>query len=158
MGKHRYKKRKIIATVALSLSLLFGKTRLSSSQSSNSNLNNKIAEEKIINNIEFCEDNDQQLILNDIGYIGAPVPASSGPRSNFCTPPAAPARTRTGQSVYVTKYRTAPNVVPGPGLGVAANPGGGVVMMMVLLNLTISLSFEKIRIQKNQDLTTMILV
>ena len=42
--RHPGRKRKIIATIALSLSLLFGKTRLSSSQSSSPNFDNKVVQ------------------------------------------------------------------------------------------------------------------
>ena len=59
--RHPGRKRKIIATIALSFSLLFGKTRLSSSQSSSPNFDNKVVQEKFIGNQQFCllEDNHQ---------------------------------------------------------------------------------------------------
>lgn len=126
-NKIRYpgRKRKIIATIALSLSLLFGKTRLSSSQSSSPNFDNKVVQERIIDDQEFCslEDNDQQVILAKTGDSGPSVPTSPGrgQPSNFPTPPAGG---RPSRPVYVPKYRTAPKVVPGPGLGAGANPAG----------------------------------
>ena len=43
--RHPGIKRKIIATIALLLTLLFGKTRLSSSQSSSQNFDNKVVQE-----------------------------------------------------------------------------------------------------------------
>lgn len=123
--RHPGRKRKIIATIALSLSLLFGKTRLSSSQSSSPNFDNKVVQEKIIDDQEFCslEDNDQQVILVKTGDSGPSVPTSPGrgQPSNFPTPPAGG---RPSRPVYIPKYRTAPKVVPGPGLGAGANPAG----------------------------------
>ena len=123
--RHPGRKRKIIATIALSLSLLFGKTRLSSSQSSSPNFDNKVVQEKIIYDQEFCslEDNDQQVILAKTGDSGPSVPTSPGRGypSNFPTPPAGG---RPSRPVYIPKYRTTPKVVPGPGLGAGANPAG----------------------------------
>ena len=123
--RHPGRKRKIIATIALSLSLLFGKTRLSSSQSSSPNFDNKVVQEKIIDDQEFCllEDNDQQVILVKTGDSGPSVPTSPGrgQPSNFPTPPAG---SRPSRPVYIPKYRTAPKVVTGPGLGAGANPAG----------------------------------
>jgi hypothetical protein len=117
--RHPGRKRKIIATIALSLSLLFGKTRLSSSQSSNPNFDNKVVQERIIDDQEFCslEDNDQQVILVKTGDSAPSVPTSTGrgQPSNFPTPPAGG---RPSRPVYVPKYRIAPKVVPG------ANPAG----------------------------------
>jgi hypothetical protein len=111
--RHPGRKRKIIPTIALSLSLLFGKTRLSSSQSSSPNFDNKVVQERIIDDHEFCslEDNDQQVILVKTGDSAPSVPTLTGrgQPSNFPTPPAG------GRPVYVPKYRTAPKpkVVPG---------------------------------------------
>ena len=123
--RHPGRKRKIISTIALSLSLLFGRTRLSSSQSSSPNFDNKVVQEKIIDDQEFCslEDNDQQVILAKTGDSGPSVPTSPGrgQPSNFPTPPAGG---RPSRPVYIPKYRTAPKVVPGPGLGAGANPAG----------------------------------
>jgi hypothetical protein len=117
--RHPGRKRKIIATIALSLSLLFGKTRLSSSQSSSPNFDNKVVQERIIDDQEFCslEDNDQQVILVKTGDSAPSVPTSTGrgQPSNFPTPPAGG---RPSRPVYVPKYRIAPKVVPG------ANPAG----------------------------------
>jgi hypothetical protein len=47
------RKRKIFATIALSLSLLFAKTRLSFSQSSSPNFSNQEVSERLIDNREF---------------------------------------------------------------------------------------------------------
>ena len=119
------KKRKIIVTISLSLSLLFGKTRLSSSPSSSPNFDNKVVQEKIIDDQEFCllEDNDQQVILAKTGDSGPSVPTSPGrgQPSHFPSPPTGG---RPSRPVYVPKYRTVPKVVPGPGLGAGANPAG----------------------------------
>lgn len=117
--RHLGRKRKIIVTIALLLSLLFGKTRLSSSQSSSPNFDNKVVQERIIDDQEFCslEDNDQQVILVKTGDSAPSVPTSTGrgQPSNFPTPPAGG---RPSRPVYVPKYRIAPKVVPG------ANPAG----------------------------------
>ena len=111
------------------MSLLFGKTCLSSSQLSSPNFDNKVVQEKIIDDQEFCslEDNDQQVILAKTGDSGPSVPTSPGRGypSNFPTPPAGG---RPSRPIYIPKYRTALKVVPGPGLGAGANPasaGGG---------------------------------
>ena len=123
--RHPGRKRKIIATIALSLSLLFGKTRLSSSQSSSPNFDNKVVQERVIYDQWFCslEDNDQQVILVKADYSSPSVPTShgTGQPSNFPTPLAGG---RPSRPVHVPKYRRAPKVVPGPGLGAAANPAG----------------------------------
>ena len=119
------KKRKIIVTISLSLSLLFGKTRLSSSPSSSPNFDNKVVQKKIIDDQDFCllEDNDQQVILAKTGDSGPSVPTSPGrgQPSHFPSPPTGG---RPSRPVYVPKYRTVPKVVPGPGLGAGANPAG----------------------------------
>ena len=122
--RHAGRKRKIIATIALSLSLLFGKARLSSSQSSSPNFDNKVVQERIIDDQEFCsvEENDQQVILVKTGDSAPSVPTSTGrgQPSKFPTPPwgGRPSRNVPG----VNPYRTAPKVVPG--VGAAANPAG----------------------------------
>lgn len=63
--KPRGRKRKIFATIVLALSLLFGKPRSSSSQSSSPNFDNQTIQEKVINDrdVNFFEDNDRQVIL-----------------------------------------------------------------------------------------------
>ena len=118
--KPRGRKRKIFATIALALSLLFGKPRLSSSQSSSSNFDTQTIQERVINDRDF-EDNDQQVVL--VKYEGNSVtpPTNHGP-SNFPTPPT-PTGGRPSQPVYVPKYLTAPKTV-NPGLGAGANPAG----------------------------------
>jgi hypothetical protein len=57
--RHPGRKRKIIATISLSLSLLFGRGQVNSSQSPNSNFYKQTIER----NINLFEDNDQQVIL-----------------------------------------------------------------------------------------------
>ena len=124
--RHPGRKRKIIATIALSLSLLFGKTRLSSSQSSSPNFDNKVVQERVIYDQWFCslEDNDQQVILAKTGDSGPSVPASPrrGYPSNFLAPPAGRRRSRP---VYIPKYRIPPRVLLGLGLDAGGNPAGG---------------------------------
>lgn len=123
--RHPGRKRKIIATIALSLSLLFGKARLSSSQSSSPNFDNKVVQERIIDDQEFCslEENDQQVILAKTGDSASSVPTSTGrgQPSNFPTPPSGgrPSRNVPG----VNPYRVAPKIVD-QGLGAGANPAG----------------------------------
>ena len=123
--RHPGRKRKIIATIALSLSLLFGKARLSSSQSSSPNFDNKVVQERIIDDQEFCsvEENDQQVILAKTGDSAPSVPTSTGrgQPSKFPTPPSGgrPSRNVPG----VNPYRVAPKIVD-QGLGAGANPAG----------------------------------
>ena len=153
--RHPGRKRKIIATIALSLSLLFGKTRLSSSQSSSPNFDNKVAQEKIIDDQEFCllEDNDQQVILAKTGDSGPSVPTSPGrgQPSNF---PTLPAGGRPSRPVYIPKYRTFQVQDWVPGLIQLAQVGA-----VELLNSMISVLFPKIKIKnhKNQNLIMIIL-
>ena len=66
---------------------------------------------------------DQKVILVKAGDSSPSVPTShgTGQLSNFPTPPAGG---RPSRPVHVPKYRTAPKVVPGPGLGAGANPAG----------------------------------
>ena len=65
--KPRLRKRRIFTTIALVLSLLFGKPRLSSyhSQSRSSNFYNQTIQERVINeqDVNLFENNDQQVIL-----------------------------------------------------------------------------------------------
>lgn len=116
-----FKKRKIITTIILLWTLLFGKTRLSSPYSSSPNFDNKVVQERITDDQEFCllKDNDQQVILVKTGDSAPSVPTSTGrgQPSNFPTPPAGGRPSRT---LYVPKDRTTLKVVPGAG----ANPAG----------------------------------
>lgn len=86
---------------------------------------NKVVQERIIDDQEFCslKDNDQQVILAKTGDSGPSVTTSPGrgQPSNFPTPSSGG---RPNWPVYVPKYRTAPKIVPGPGLGAGANPAG----------------------------------
>jgi hypothetical protein len=115
------KKRKIFTTIALLLSLLFGKPRLSFSQSSSPNFSNQEVYERLIDDREFnsLEENDRQVILAKAEGNPITPPTNRGP-SNFPTPPSVG---RPSRPVYVPKYRTVPKVVD-PGLGAAANPAG----------------------------------
>jgi len=119
--KPRGRKRKIITTIALSLSLLFGKARLSSSQSPSSNFDNQTIHERVINDrdVNSFEDNDRQVILAKADGNPVTPPTNRGP-SNFPTPPSGG---RPSQPVHVPKYRTAPKIV-NPDLGAGANPAG----------------------------------
>ena len=77
--KPRRRKRTIVATITLSFTVLFGKARLSSSQSSSPSFDNKVVQEKIIDDQKFCslEDNDQKVILvktGDSAPSGLPSP------------------------------------------------------------------------------------
>ena len=119
--KPRGRKRKIFATIALALSLLFGKSRLSSSQSPSPNFGNQEIHQRVINyrDVNSFEDNDRQVILAKAEGNPVTPPTNRGP-SNFPTPPSGG---RPSQPVYVPKYRTAPKIV-NPGLGAGANPAG----------------------------------
>lgn len=103
------------------MSLLFGRLRLSSSQSPSSNFDNQTIQERVINDrdVNLFEENDQQVILAKAESNPVTPPTNRGP-SNFPTPPFGG---RPSRPVYVPKYRTAPKVVD-PGLGAAANPAG----------------------------------
>ena len=77
--------------------------------------NNQVYQERLLS--------DQKVILVKAGDSSPSVPTSHGrgQPSNFPTPPAGG---RPSRPVHVPKYRTAPKVVPGPGLGDGANPAG----------------------------------
>jgi hypothetical protein len=115
------RKRKIFATIALSLSLLFAKPRLSFSQSSSPNFSNQEVSERLIDDREFysLEENDRQVILAKAEGNPITPPTNRGP-SNFPTPPSGG---RPSRPVYVPKHRIAPKIVD-PGLGAGANPAG----------------------------------
>lgn len=124
--KPRGRKRKIFANIVLTLSLLFGRLRLSSSQSPRSNFDNQTIQERVINYRDvnlfeenLFEENDQQVILAKAEGNPVTPPTNRGP-SNFPTPPSGG---RPSRSVYVPKYRTAPKTV-NPGLGAGGNPAG----------------------------------
>jgi hypothetical protein len=78
--KPRGRKRKILTTIALALSLLFGKPR--SSSSSSPNFDNQTIHERVINDRDFnsFEENDRQVILVGRDSSGAPsnVPSNIG--------------------------------------------------------------------------------
>ena len=63
--KPQGRKRKIITTIALAWSLLFGKPRSSSSQLPSSNFDNQTIHERVINDrdVNSFEENDRQVIL-----------------------------------------------------------------------------------------------
>jgi len=121
--KPRGRKRKIFATIGLSLSLLFGKARCSSSQSSSPNFGNQEVHQRVIDDREFnlLKENDQQVILakaegkgsNTLGGVHGFTPAPK--RRRPVRPP----------SDYTPKIgpRIPPKVVD-QGLGGAPNPGG----------------------------------
>jgi len=115
------RKRKIVTTIILSLSLLFGKARLSSSQSPSSNFDNQTIHERVINDrdVNSFEDNDRQVILAKAEGNPITPPTNRGP-SNF---PISPSGGRPSHPVYVPKYRTVPKVVDQE-LGAGANPAG----------------------------------
>ena len=77
------RKRKIITTIILLLSLLFGKARLSSSQSPSSNFDNQTIHERVIND---RDDNDRQVILAKAEGNPVTPPTNRGP-SSFPTSP-----------------------------------------------------------------------
>ena len=108
------KKRKIIATISFSLSLLFGKGQVSSSQSPNS----KFYKQTIERNIDLFEEKSQLVILVKSDSNPLSPPTHRGP-SNFPTSPSQgrrPNRPITGINPYHHLH-----VKPGTG----GNPGGG---------------------------------
>ena len=114
-------------TISLSLSLLFGKSRLSFSKPSSPNFGNQEIHERVIDDREFnlLEDNDQQIIFAKAKDNQITPPTNLGP-STFPTPPSGgqaspPSRPATGTNPSI--YRRPPNVVE-QGLGAAANPAG----------------------------------
>jgi hypothetical protein len=115
------RKRKIFATITLSLSLLFAKSRLSFSQSSSPNFSNQEVSERLIDDRESysLEKNDRQVILAKAEGNPITPPTNRGP-SNFPTPSWGG---RPSRPVYVPKPRIAPKIVD-PGLGAGANPAG----------------------------------
>ena len=123
------KKRKLLTTIALILSLLFGKPRLSPSRSSSPNFANQVVNERVIGERELnsLEENDRQVILVGLDSSGTPsnVPSNIGRQgqspSNFPTPPSGgrPSRNVPG----VNPYRLPPKIVD-QGLGAGANPAG----------------------------------
>ena len=84
---------------------------------------NKIVQERIIDNQKFCslEDNNQQVILVKAGDNAPSVPTSWQP-SDCPTPPAGG---RPSRPIYMPKYRTPPQVVPGAGTNPAGAGSGG---------------------------------
>jgi hypothetical protein len=112
------RKRKIFLTISLSLSLLFGKPRLGSSQSSSPNFGNQEIYERVIDDpeLDFLEQNYQQVISAKGESNPITAPTNRGP-SNFPTQPSAgrpPSRPATGTIVHRLNN----------GLGAAANPAG----------------------------------
>jgi hypothetical protein len=65
------RKRKILTTIILSLSLLFGKARLSSSQPRNSNFDNQTIHERVTNDpyVNSFVENDRQVVLKYLSII-----------------------------------------------------------------------------------------
>lgn len=114
------RKRKIFATIALAFSLMFGKTRLNSSQSSSPNWGNQEVQQRFINNQEFnlVEEKYDQVIL---AKGGGPliVPPTNPVPSNFPTPPSG---ARPSRPPHVNPFRVPPKLVPG--LGAGGNPAG----------------------------------
>jgi len=117
------RKRKIIATIVLALSLLFSKARLSPSQSPSSNFDNQTIHERVINyrDLNSFEDNSRQVILAKSEGNPVTPPTNRGP-SNFPTPPSGGRPSRPVTTPYVNPYRVPHKLVPGPGAG--ANPAG----------------------------------
>jgi len=121
--KPRGRKRKIFATISLALSLLFGKSRLSSSQSPSPNFVNQEVHQRLNDNREFnlVEGNDQQVILakaegkgsNTPGGVHGFTPAPKRPR---------PVRPPSGYTPKIGPW--IPPKVVDQGLGGAPNPGG----------------------------------
>lgn len=107
------------------MTLLFGKGRLSSSQSPSSNFNNQTIPERVINDrdrdVHLFEDNDRQVILAKAEGNPVTPPTNRGP-SNFPTTPSRGLPRRPVTTPHVNPFRRAPKLAPGPGIG--ANPAG----------------------------------
>ena len=118
------RKRKIVTTIALLWILVFGKARLSSSQSSSPNFGNQEVHQRLIDDREFnlLEENDQQVILAKGESNPITPPTNRGP-SNFPTPPSGgrPSRPVSGVNPYCVPLKI---VNQGQGLGAGANPAG----------------------------------
>ena len=90
--------------------------------------NNPVYQERLLSDQELnsFKDNDQKqkVILVKTGDSAPSVPTSPGrgQPSNFPVTP--PSGGRPNRPVYVPKDRTAPKLVPVPGLGAGANPAG----------------------------------
>ena len=82
--------------------------------------------ERVFSNqeLDLFDDSNSRVILVKTGDSAPSVPTSPGrgQPSNFPVTP--PSGGRPNRPVYVPKYRTAPKVVPVPGLGAGANPAG----------------------------------
>jgi len=91
------------------LSLLFGKARLSFSQSSSPNFGNQEVHQSLIDDREFnlLEENNKQVILAK-GEGNLITPPTNLEPNNFPTPPSAgrPSRPATGRNPF--NYRTTP--------------------------------------------------
>ena len=111
-------KRKIIVTISFSLSLLFGREEVSSSQSPNSNFYKQTISERVNErNINLFEEKSQQVIL--VKSEGNPLsPHTHRGPSNFPTPPSRGRR----PSRPLTKVNPFRHLDVNPGTG--ANPGG----------------------------------
>ena len=103
------RKRKIITTITLSFSFLFGKAQLSYSQLPSSNFDNQTIHERVMNNRDvnlFC-DNGRQIILAKAEGNPVTPPTNRGP-NNFST---LLSIGRPNQPVYGPNYRTPPKGV-----------------------------------------------
>lgn len=132
--RHTGRKRKLVKTIIVSLSLILGKALLSSYpyQSprfdfDSQTIHDQTIHERVINmndrDVHSFEDNDRQVIL--VRSDGKPVtlPTNTGP-SNFPTPrPRSGARSNPNRSTYVPKYRLVPKI-DNKRLGAGDNPGG----------------------------------
>ena len=75
------RKRKVFTTIALILSLLFGKPRLSFSRSSSPYFGNQVVHERVIGDREFnsLDENDRQVILAKAEGNSITLPTNRGP-------------------------------------------------------------------------------
>lgn len=119
------KKQKILTTIALTLSLLFGKSRLSSFQSSSPNFSSQEGHQRIKDNQEFnlIEGNDQQVILTKARSKGYDTP-EDGHGFTLTPSPRRPYLVRLPSGYTSNISPQIPPRVVTQGLGESPNPGG----------------------------------
>ena len=122
-GRKRKLFKKVLATIALIVGLVFGKPRLSCSRSSSSNFDNQVVQERVIEERDF-NSLDPQVILAKAEGKGSNTPGGvhGFPTAPVFKRPKRPVRPSSGYTPKIGP-RIPPRVVD-QGLGGAANPAG----------------------------------